>query len=127
MDASRLPEPQLADPDQPAPEPTNPELMAAAVEGLMRPFGRKALSPKWFYDETGSALFERITELPEYYLGRAEREILAASLDRIAAHVPPGAELVELGSGASVKTRRLLDRLDALARWKAPHADAPEV
>ena len=104
--------------DAPAPAPAAPELMSAAVEGLMRPRGRKALSPKWFYDDAGSELFERITELPEYYLARAERQILSAALDRLAAHVPEGAELVELGSGASVKTRLLLDGLPELAAYR---------
>ncbi len=63
--------------------------------------------PVWFYDEVGSALFDEITRLPEYYPTRAERSILEARADRIAAIT--GADvLVELGSGTSEKTRLLL-------------------
>ncbi|MER6710189.1 MULTISPECIES: L-histidine N(alpha)-methyltransferase [unclassified Streptomyces] len=73
----------------------------------------KTLPPKWFYDAHGSELFERITELPEYYPTRAEREILVARSGEIAAAT--GARtLVELGSGSSEKTRHLLDALTAL-------------
>src|SRR5205823_8558811 len=70
----------------------------------------KSLPPKWFYDERGSELFERITELPEYYPTRAEREILGTNADPIAATTRARA-LVELGSGSSEKTRLLLDGL----------------
>jgi L-histidine N-alpha-methyltransferase len=70
----------------------------------------KTLPPKWFYDAEGSALFEKITELPEYYPTRAERSILVATATEIAA--ASGARtLVELGSGSSEKTRLLLDAL----------------
>ncbi|WP_037682203.1 L-histidine N(alpha)-methyltransferase [Streptomyces griseus] len=70
----------------------------------------KTLPPKWFYDAHGSELFDRITELPEYYPTRAEREILLARSGEIAAAT--GARtLVELGSGSSDKTRHLLDAL----------------
>ena len=72
----------------------------------------KVLPPKWFYDAAGSELFERITELPEYYPFQAEREILRARAGEVAA--ASGAEcLVELGSGSSEKTRLLLDALTA--------------
>ena len=68
----------------------------------------KQLPPKWFYDARGSALFEKITELPEYYPTRTEAALLAQSVDEIA--VASGADtLVELGSGSSSKTRLLLD------------------
>ena len=77
----------------------------------------KVLHPKWFYDETGSALFEAITALPEYYLTRTERKILQDNIATIAAHVPQGAALIELGSGASTKTRILLDAVDAIAAY----------
>src|SRR5215469_17787190 len=70
----------------------------------------KSLPPKWFYDAQGSALFDKITELPEYYPTRAEREILRANAAGIAAQT--GAQtLIELGSGSSEKTRLLLDAL----------------
>jgi L-histidine Nalpha-methyltransferase len=68
---------------------------------------RKTLPPKYFYDERGSALFDEITRLPEYYLTRAETSILAARAAEIAAL--SGCEsLVELGSGTSAKTGLLL-------------------
>ena len=71
----------------------------------------KELSPKYFYDERGSQLFERITELDEYYPTRAEREILAdRSAEIVAAAGEPGT-LVELGSGSATKTRHLLSAM----------------
>jgi L-histidine N-alpha-methyltransferase len=70
----------------------------------------KALPPKWFYDQRGSALFDAITRVPEYYLTRCEREILEQRAPEIATLT--GAEsLIELGSGTSEKTRLLLDAL----------------
>ncbi|TFL19164.1 L-histidine N(alpha)-methyltransferase [Jannaschia formosa] len=82
-------------------------LVADALEGLRgRP---KTLSPKWLYDRRGSELFERITGLPEYYLTRTETALLRAHAAEFAALVPHGGALVEMGSGASVKTRILLD------------------
>ncbi|HEY6379751.1 MAG TPA: L-histidine N(alpha)-methyltransferase [Candidatus Dormibacteraeota bacterium] len=68
----------------------------------------KQLSPHWFYDERGSALFEAITELPEYYQTRTEMSILRAHADDIAAAVHPEA-LVELGAGACTKSRILIE------------------
>jgi L-histidine N-alpha-methyltransferase len=70
----------------------------------------RSLPPKWFYDARGSALFERITRLPEYYLTRAESEILGAVADPLIALARPD-ELVELGSGSSRKTRLLLEAM----------------
>lgn len=72
----------------------------------------KQLPPKYFYDARGSALFEEITRLPEYYPTRTERSILEANATEIASL--SGADtLVELGSGSSEKTRLLLDALAA--------------
>jgi L-histidine Nalpha-methyltransferase len=83
-------------------------LRADALAGLTAT--PKTLPPRWFYDERGSELFDRITRLPEYYPTRAERAILAARAGEIAA--VSGAEvLVELGSGTSEKTRLLLAAL----------------
>jgi L-histidine Nalpha-methyltransferase len=70
----------------------------------------KSLPPKWFYDANGSALFEKITELPEYYPTRAERAILTEAATGIAA-LTGARTLVELGSGSSEKTRLLLSAL----------------
>jgi L-histidine N-alpha-methyltransferase len=71
----------------------------------------KELSPKYFYDERGSVLFEQITELPEYYPTRAEREILTDGADGILAAAGCPGTLVELGSGSAAKTRHLLDAM----------------
>src|SRR5471030_437312 len=70
---------------------------------------QKALPPKYFYDARGSELFEAICSLPEYYPTRQESALLETIAPEIAAHIPAGATLVELGSGASRKTRLLLD------------------
>jgi L-histidine Nalpha-methyltransferase len=70
----------------------------------------KELQPKWFYDERGSALFDAITRLPEYYLTRAERSILERRAGEIAA-MTDATMLIELGSGTSDKTQLLLDAL----------------
>ena len=83
-------------------------LRADALSGLTSQ--PKSLPPKWFYDAQGSALFEKITELPEYYPTRAEREILHATAAGIAGQTR-ARTLVELGSGSSEKTRLLLDAL----------------
>ena len=83
--------------------------MAEVVrEGLSSPF--KELPPKYFYDERGSELFERITEQPEYYPTRCEREILDARAGEIVAAAQPRT-LIELGSGAATKSRVLLDAM----------------
>jgi L-histidine N-alpha-methyltransferase len=85
-------------------------LRADAIAGLTTT--PKTLPPKWFYDARGSDLFERITELPEYYPTRAEREVLTLRSPRIA-ELTGARSLVELGSGSSEKTRLLLDALRA--------------
>ena len=68
----------------------------------------KHLPPKYFYDELGSALFEAICYLPEYYLTRAEAEILEARAGEIAAALGGPIELVEFGSGSARKTRTII-------------------
>ncbi|HKL70989.1 L-histidine N(alpha)-methyltransferase, partial [Salibaculum sp.] len=89
-------------------------IAADAAQGLAeRP---RRLSPKWLYDAAGSALFEQITRLPEYYPTRTETAILRRHSDALAALIPSGGALVELGSGASAKTRILLEA--------APHLGA---
>ena len=70
----------------------------------------KQLSPKYFYDERGSELFEEITQLPEYYLTRAERLLLEKKIPEIVASVRP-CSLVELGAGSATKTRIILDAM----------------
>lgn len=71
----------------------------------------KFLSPKYFYDELGSKLFESICLLPEYYLTRAETEILTTHGDEIVRSLKAPVRLVELGSGSSQKTRLLIEAL----------------
>lgn len=78
-------------------------------DGLLH--GPKRLSCKYFYDEDGSELFEEICALEEYYLPRAEREILETRAAEIAAKLPRGGALIELGSGSSAKTRLLITAL----------------
>ena len=77
----------------------------------------KRISPKWFYDARGSALFEAITGLPEYYPTRTETALLQRIAPELAAHIPAGAALVEYGSGASTKTRLILDAAPQLATY----------
>lgn len=71
----------------------------------------KYCSPKFFYDQKGSELFEKICELPEYYPTRTEEAILQQALPEIAELAGENATLVELGSGASRKVRLLLESL----------------
>ena len=91
------------------------ELLRGVRRGLAaRP---KTLEPKWFYDETGSALFEEITQLSEYYPTRTELAILSQAADALARYLPAGGALVELGSGASRKTRTLIEAAPHLAAY----------
>jgi len=83
----------------------------AVLHGLARP--RKAIPCKFFYDARGSALFEQICALPEYYLTRTEIAILERNAAEIATLVGPHCRLIEFGSGASRKVRILLNALDA--------------
>jgi dimethylhistidine N-methyltransferase len=78
-----------------------------AMDGLTQQ--PKRLSPKYFYDEAGSRLFEQITLLPEYYPTRTELRILRDRGAEIAAAIPAGAALVEFGAGATTKVRLLLN------------------
>ena len=71
----------------------------------------KSLPPKYFYDELGSRLFEAICWLPEYYLTRAEGEILETNADEIVSSIEGPVRLLELGSGSAEKTRYLIEAL----------------
>jgi dimethylhistidine N-methyltransferase len=68
----------------------------------------KRIPPKYFYDESGSQLFEAITQTPEYYLTRCEMEILRERASEIARFIPDGAAMIEFGSGSSQKARLLI-------------------
>ena len=83
-------------------------MMDDVREGLGR--RQKELPPKYFYDERGSELFERITRLPEYYLTRAERALLQDHSGVLVETLRPRT-LVELGAGSAAKTRILLDAM----------------
>jgi dimethylhistidine N-methyltransferase len=96
------------------PEPATP-FAADVLRGLKST--PKRISPKYFYDASGSALFEQITDLPEYYLTRSELRILQDNAAAIAAYIPPGSALVEFGSGSSRKTRILLAAAPQLAAY----------
>ena len=78
---------------------------------------QKQISPKYFYDERGSQLFDAITQLPEYYLTNTELGIMRDSIDEIVAMVGKQASLIEFGSGSSLKTRILLQHLSELAAY----------
>ena len=75
----------------------------------------RMIPPRWFYDREGSALFEEITMLPEYYITRIERRLLQSVAAEIAALVEPGRAVVEFGSGSCSKTPILLDALNPAA------------
>jgi len=79
------------------------------IAGLSQP--QKSLPPKYFYDAAGSHLFEKICRLPEYYPTRAEIALTRLHLADIARFAGRGCELIEYGSGASVKIRLLLERI----------------
>ncbi|HET9987025.1 MAG TPA: L-histidine N(alpha)-methyltransferase [Kofleriaceae bacterium] len=85
------------------------------LTGLCQPI--KQLPCKLLYDAAGAELFERITEVEDYYLTRAEHALLAAELPAIAKIVGPHARVIEPGSGAGKKTRMLLGALDRVATY----------
>lgn len=88
-----------------------PASTAAFAHDLAAGLSRKPyrLSPKYFYDAAGSALFDRICALPEYYLTRTETGILARHAADMAAHIGPNVDLIEFGAGSMTKVRLLLD------------------
>lgn len=94
-------------------KPEAADVAAEVLAGLRQP--EKTLSPKFFYDEKGSELFEAITELPEYYLTRTELSIFDAHLAALAAEVPADCCVVEYGSGSSLKIRKVLEAIDPAA------------
>lgn len=97
--------------------PATEDFRTAVLEGLSKP--QKELPCKFFYDERGSQLFDQICDLDEYYPTRTEIGILEDRLGEIAELVGRGAHLVELGSGASIKIRTLLNALPDLAQYTA--------
>lgn len=92
-------------------EPDADAFRTDVINGLSaRP---RAISCKYLYDARGSELFERICRTPEYYVTRADLALHEAHLDDIAARIGPDAHVIELGSGAGIKTRQLLASLES--------------
>ena len=83
------------------------------INGLQQP--EKMISPKYFYDERGSQLFDQITTLPEYYQTVTELGVMRANIEEITTLIGSQASLIEYGSGSSLKTRVLLEHLVDLA------------
>ncbi|MEE2690256.1 MAG: L-histidine N(alpha)-methyltransferase [Pseudomonadota bacterium] len=96
-------------------EPRSQSFEEAFLAGMAG--GEKAVPCRFLYDAQGSQLFDDICELPEYYPTRTETKILKARAGEIAELIGPGAALVELGSGSSIKTRILLDRMKSAAAY----------
>lgn len=91
--------------------PGREDIRDDVLAGLMRT--PKRLSSKYFYDARGSELFEQICETPEYYLTRTELALMRERVDEMVAAIGAGAMLVEYGSGSGLKTRLLLEHLEA--------------
>lgn len=89
--------------------PILPNVVEEIKQGLRE--SPKRISPKYFYDERGSALFEQITQLPEYYLTRTEISILDDSKDELSQIIDKSCCLIEYGSGSSRKVRLLIDAI----------------
>jgi L-histidine N-alpha-methyltransferase len=106
--------------------------LSEIVDGLSST--QKQISPKYFYDERGSQLFDEITRLPEYYLTNTELGIMRDNIEEIVTLVGKQASLIEFGSGSSLKTRVLLEHLSELAAYvpvdisdEHLHASADEI
>ena len=97
------------------PKDTSESFLTDVLGGLSLP--QKSIPAKYFYDETGSSLFDQICELKEYYPTRTEMKILRDNIEEITAQIGSEALLVEYGSGSSLKTRILLQHLDRLAGY----------
>jgi len=96
-------------------EPGQDCFLEEVLSGLRK--SQKELPCKYFYDEQGSRLFERICSLDEYYIPRAETAIMQAYIEQMAEMIGPGALLIEYGSGSSAKTRILLDHCKELVAY----------
>src|ERR671936_2181782 len=90
--------------------PESSDFLADVIAGLSS--NRRTLPCKYFYDERGAALFQKICELPEYYITRTEIDILDRNRAEIASHLGPNVELIGLGTGAGTKTRILIEALE---------------
>src|SRR5215471_13840114 len=95
---------------QPVAPPESPDFLADVIAGLSS--NPRTLPCKYFYDERGAALFQKICELPEYYITRTEIDILDRHRTEIASQLGPNVELIGLGTGAGTKTRILIEALE---------------
>jgi dimethylhistidine N-methyltransferase len=91
-------------------EPVDTDFLAEVLAGLSG-FSR-TLPCKFFYDERGADLFQKICELPEYYITRTETELLRRHGSEMAESIGPNVELIGFGTGAGIKTRMLLEHLE---------------
>ena len=91
------------------------ELLDEILPGLSAV--QKSISPKYFYDERGSQLFDQICGLPEYYLTRTELKLMDLHLDQVAELVGPRAAVIEFGAGSNIKIHKLLDCLELPAAY----------
>src|SRR6266446_9746731 len=89
------------------------DFLADVIAGLSS--NPRMLPCKYFYDERGAALFQKICDLPEYYITRTETAILRLHAYEMAQYIGPRSELIGLGTGAGTKTRILLEELEAPA------------
>ena len=96
---------------EPAPSDERAEILAGLHQD------QKQLSPKYFYDETGSRLFDEICELPEYYPTRTELGIMRENISAMKNLLGRRASIIEPGSGSSLKTRVLLDHVEEPAAY----------
>ena len=90
--------------------PESADFLADVIAGLSS--NPRTIPSKYFYDERGAALFQKICELPEYYVTRTEIDILDRSRADIASQLGPNLELIGLGTGAGTKTRILIEALE---------------
>lgn len=91
---------------------TAPKVSQAHAEILLGLTAKqKHISPKHFYDERGSHLFDQICQLPEYYLTRTELQLMDSYFDEVASLLGPRAAVIEFGAGSNIKIRKLLDHL----------------
>src|SRR5215475_5717409 len=90
--------------------PESSDFISDAIAGLSS--NPRTLPCKYFYDERGTTLFQKICELPEYYVTRTEIDILDRNRAEIASHLGPNVELIGLGTGAGTKTRILIEALE---------------
>jgi L-histidine N-alpha-methyltransferase len=93
------------------PDPLLEEEQAEIIDGLKAV--PKRIAPKYFYDQRGSELFNKICALPEYYLTRTESMIMAKYSRDIAARIGPHAAVIEFGAGSNAKAKHLLSQLES--------------